>query len=232
MMKSAILKSVFLVASVVGSNSVVAADDGALHSEKDKLSYAIGYNIGANFKKDSVDFDKDSLLKGLEDAIKGAQPYLTEKEMKMRMAGLQAEIRKQETQRQRIAAEDNRQKGVEFMADYGKKQGVIKLASGLQYKIIKAGSGAKPGDNDSIVCYYKGTLIDGAQFDGTDTQPATLKIASLIPGWKEAIKLMPVGSKWQIVIPANLAYGARGVGQEIGPNATLIFDVELLEIKS
>jgi FKBP-type peptidyl-prolyl cis-trans isomerase FklB len=131
------------------------------------------------------------------------------------------------------AAEDNRKAGESFLAENKKKEGVVTLPSGLQYKVLKAGDGKKPTDADTVECHYRGTLINGTEFDSSylTGQPATFKIAGVIPGWREALKLMPVGSKWQLFVPSQLAYGARGKGGSIGPNAALIFEVELLAIK-
>lgn len=202
-----------------------------LKSDKDRLSYGIGVNIGKNFKIDEVDIDMNLLNKGVKDGLAGAKLLMPEKELHQLMRDFQTTLRQKAVQRQRIAAEENRRKGIKFLEENKAKADVVTLPSGLQYMIIKAGNGAKPTDGDSVLCYYRGTLLDGTEFDGTEPgKPATLKVASLIPGWKEALKLMPVGSKWQLAVPSELAYGSRGVGESVGPNATLLFDMELLEI--
>jgi FKBP-type peptidyl-prolyl cis-trans isomerase FklB len=131
-----------------------------------------------------------------------------------------------------LALEDNKKKGEVFLAENKTKEGVVVLPSGVQYKILKAGNGKKPIDSDVVQVYYRGTLLDGSEFDATEPgQPADLKASSLIAGWKEALRLMPAGSKWQIFVPSQLAYGERGVGSDIGPNETLVFEVELLAVK-
>lgn len=203
----------------------------ALKSDKDRISYGIGVNMGKNFKQDEVDVDLNLLNRGLKDGLADAKLLIPEKELHQMMREFQGTLRQKAVQRQRIAVEENRRKGVNFLAENKAKAGVVVLPSGLQYKIIKAGNGAKPTDGDTVLCYYRGTLLDGTEFDGTEPgKPATLKVASLIPGWKEALKLMPVGSKWQLAVPSELAYGSRGVGESVEPNATLLFDMELLEI--
>jgi len=147
------------------------------------------------------------------------------------MNAYQTEIRQKATLTRRVAIEENKKKGEAFLTANRTKDGVITLPSGVQYKILLAGQGRKPIDSDLILCNYRGNLLDGTEFDATeDGKPASLKLSALIAGWKETMKLMPVGSKWQIFIPAQQAYGERGVGSDIGPNETLIFEVELLGI--
>jgi FKBP-type peptidyl-prolyl cis-trans isomerase FklB len=204
-----------------------------LKTQKDKVSYAIGLNIGKSLRKDSVDVDPAIFVRGLRDAISGAKTLLTEEEMKSVMTTLQGELRKQQEETARAAGEINKKAGEAFLADNKTKDGVVTLPSGLQYKIITAGTGPKPAATDSVVCNYRGTLIDGTEFDSSYKrgQPATFPVIGVIKGWTEAVQLMPVGSKWQLFVPSDLAYGDRGAGPDIGPNATLIFEVELLSIQ-
>jgi FKBP-type peptidyl-prolyl cis-trans isomerase FklB len=204
-----------------------------LKTQKDKVSYAIGLNIGKSFRKDSVDVNSAIFARGVKDAITGAKPLLTDDELKAVLTELQAELKKRQDDVTRAAGETNQKAGDTFLAENKTKDGVVALPSGLQYKIITAGTGPKPAETDSVVCNYRGTLLDGTEFDSSYKrgQPATFPVNGVIKGWTEALQLMPVGSKWQLFVPPDLAYGARGAGGEIGPNATLLFEVELVSIQ-
>jgi FKBP-type peptidyl-prolyl cis-trans isomerase FklB len=204
-----------------------------LKTQKDKLSYVIGLNIGKSLHKDSVDIDTAIFTRGVKDAISGAKTLLTEDEMKAVMTTLQTELRKKQEETMQAAGEINKKEGDAFLAENKTKDGVVTLPSGLQYKIITAGTGPKPTAADSVVCNYRGTLLNGTEFDSSYKrgQPATFPVSGVIKGWTEAVQLMPVGSKWQLFVPADLAYGNRGAGPDIGPNATLIFEVELISIQ-
>ena len=210
-----------------------AAAPQALKSEKERISYALGTEAGRNAKRLGLELDVDALTQGLQHALTGAKPLLSEEELEAARRAYQAEMSKKMAQAKKQAAQDNAKEGESFLAENRKKPGVVTLPSGLQYKILQAGTGRKPTDKDTVACQYRGTLIDGTEFDSSYRRnaPATFKVAGVIPGWREALKLMPVGSKWQLFVPAKLAYGARGAGRLIGPNATLIFEVELLAIK-
>ncbi len=209
-----------------------AEEAQVLKTQRDVQSYGIGVNIAKSFKRDDVDIDMDLLVKGMKDAMAGEKLLMPERDLRRAMNALQSELRQKAVARHRTAAEDNRKKGEAFLAENKTRHGVVTLASGVQYRIIKAGDGRKPMDSDMVECYYRGTLLDGTEFDGTEAgKPATLKVSQLIDGWKEALKLMPAGSKWQLFIPSQLAYGPRGVGSDIGPNETLVFEVELLNVK-
>ncbi|MGC2167004.1 MAG: FKBP-type peptidyl-prolyl cis-trans isomerase [Gallionella sp.] len=203
-----------------------------LTSDKDKLSYGIGVSVGRNLRKQDTDVDMNILIKGIETGLSAEKLLYSEKELRLIMNKYQAEVRQRALLSKRLARDDNRKKGEEFLAENKTKEGVVELPSGVQYRIIKAGTGPKPKDSDIVKVYYRGTLLDGTEFDSTDTDhPVDLKASALIAGWKEALSLMPVGSKWLIFIPSALAYGDRGVGSDIGPNETLVFEVELLGIK-
>ncbi len=209
-----------------------AAEEQVLKTKKEMVSYGIGVNIAKSFKKDEVEFDMELLVKGMKDGLAGNKLLMSEKELRQVMNSLQSELRRKEVMNSRIAAEENRKRGEAFLAENKNKEGVQSLPSGVQYRILKAGDGRKPTDSDSVECEYRGTLLNGAEFDGTEPgKPATLKLSMLIPGWKEALKAMPKGSKWQVFIPSQLAYGTRGVGSDIGPNETLVFEIALLDIK-
>jgi FKBP-type peptidyl-prolyl cis-trans isomerase FklB len=216
--------------------TAAAAKAGApllLKTQKDKVSYAIGLNIGKSFRKDSVDVNSAVFARGVKDAITGAKPLLTDEELKAVLTELQAELKKRQDDATRLAGESNQKAGDTFLTENKTKEGVVALPSGLQYKIITAGTGPKPAETDSVVCNYRGTLLDGTEFDSSYKrgQPATFPVNGVIKGWTEALQLMPVGSKWQLFVPPDLAYGARGAGGEIGPNATLLFEVELISIQ-
>lgn len=205
-----------------------------LTTQKDKASYAIGLNIGRSMHKDSVDVDTAILLRGLKDGLAGNKPLLTDDEARATMVALQADLRKKQEEKMAVLGETNKKEGEAFLAENKTKDGVVTLPSGLQYKILTEGTGPKPTTTDTVVCNYKGTLLDNTEFDSSYKrgQPATFPVSGVIKGWTEALQLMPVGSKWQLFIPADLAYGARGgPGGGIGPNATLIFEVELMSIQ-
>src|ERR1700733_3851021 len=204
-----------------------------LKTDKDKQSYAIGMNIGKSIHRDGVDVDPNILLRGMKDALAGGKTVLTEDEAKAVMLSLQTEVHKQQAEKAQLAGEANKKAGDAFLAANKTKEGVVTLPSGLQYKILTQGTGPKPTAADSVICNYRGTLIDGKEFDSSYKrgQPATFPVGQVIKGWTEALQLMPVGSKWQLFVPADLAYGDRGAGPDIGPGATLIFEVELISIK-
>jgi len=206
----------------------------ALTTSKQKASYAIGMNWGTGLHRQAIDVDTAALLQGMKDGLAGGKTLLTEDEARAALMQLQKEM--QEKQQAKAAAEGdaNKKEGEAFLAANKGKEGVVTLPSGLQYKILTPGTGPKPTATDSVVCNYKGTLINGTEFDSSYKrgEPATFPVTGVIKGWTEALQLMPVGSKWQLFIPSDLAYGARGTpGGPIGPNATLIFEVELMSIK-
>ena len=206
----------------------------ALQTQKDKASYAIGLNIGRSMQKDSVDIDPNILLRGMKDGLAGAKPLLTDDEAKATMVAFQADLRKKQEVKMQALSEANKTQGEAFLAENKTKEGIVTLPSGLQYKILTEGTGPKPAATDTVVCNYKGTLLDNTEFDSSYKrgQPATFPVSGVIKGWTEALQLMPVGSKWQLFIPSELAYGARGgPGGGIGPNATLVFEVELMSIQ-
>jgi len=204
-----------------------------LVSKKDKQSYAIGMNVGHSLKAQPIELDPAIVAEGLRDTLSGAKPLLTEDEVKAILTELQGELRtKQEAKMQEMSGV-NKKEGDAFLAANKSKEGVVALPSGLQYKILTKGTGPKPSAGDTVVCNYRGTLVNGKEFDSSYKrgQPATFPVSGVIKGWTEALQLMPVGSKWELYVPADLAYGDRGAGPDIGPGATLIFDVELISIQ-
>jgi FKBP-type peptidyl-prolyl cis-trans isomerase len=202
-----------------------------LKTEKDKVSYGIGVSVGKNFKQQGMEVDADLMVKGLKDELSGKKLLMSEDELRKTMTAYQQELRLKQMQARKAAAQDKKNEGDAFLAENKKKEGVVTLPGGLQYKILKAAEGKKPKADDTVEVKYRGTLIDGKEFDSSGAATRTFKVDEVIPGWREALQLMPVGSKWQLVVPPELAYGERGMGQVIGPNATLIFEVELVAIK-
>ena len=204
-----------------------------LKTQKDKLSYALGMNLGSNLHKETVEVDPAIVLRGLKDGLASGKTLLTEDEARTTLTQLQTEVRSKQQEKMKVAGEMNKKEGVEFLAANKTKEGVVILPSGLQYKILTAGTGPKPTASDTVVCNYRGTLISGGEFDSSYKrgQPASFPVNGVIKGWTEALQLMPVGSKWQLFVPAELGYGDRGAGADIGPGATLIFEVELLSIQ-
>jgi FKBP-type peptidyl-prolyl cis-trans isomerase len=209
-----------------------------LRTQKDKVSYALGMSmgkdLGSKLKQGSVEVDQAILLRGVKDALSGSKLLLTDDEVKAVFTQLNADVRKRLEEKARIAGDANKKEGDEFLAANKAKDGVVTLPSGLQYKILTEGTGAKPAPTDSVTCNYRGTLISGIEFDSSYKrgQPTTFQVNGVIKGWTEALQLMPVGSKWQLFIPGELAYGERGPSPQIGPNSTLIFEVERLSIQS
>jgi FKBP-type peptidyl-prolyl cis-trans isomerase FklB len=220
-------------ATPVRRRSTLPVKPKPLVTEKDKQSYAIGLSVGKGLHRDSIDVEPDFVLQGLKDALADGKVQLTDDQIRTVMTDLQKDVRqKQEAKMQALAA-TNQKAGTAFLTANASKEGVVKLPSGLQYKILTPGTGPKPTAADSVVCNYRGSLLDGTEFDSSYKrgQPATFPVGGVIKGWTEALQLMPVGSKWQLFIPADLAYGERGKAP-IGPNATLIFEVELMSIEA
>jgi FKBP-type peptidyl-prolyl cis-trans isomerase FklB len=216
-----------------------------LKTQKEKASYAVGMNVGkglaTNLRQQSVDVDQAILVRGFKDAFANGKMLLTDDEAKAVLTQLQAEVRgkqqekmKVEQEKMKVAADLNKKEGAEFLAANKSKDGVVTLPSGLQYKILTEGTGPKPAATDTVVCNYRGTLISGTEFDSSYKrgQPLSIQVNGVIKGWTEALQLMSVGSKWELFIPSDLGYGDRGSGPNIGPGATLIFEVELLSIQS
>ncbi len=204
-----------------------------LTTPKDKASYAIGMNIGKQMHQQSVDVDPDILLRGLKDGIAGGKTLMTDEEAKTALTALQAEVRKKQEEVAKAQGEANKKEGDAFLVENKTKEGVVTTPSGLQYKILQEGTGPKPKPTDTVVCNYRGTLLNGKEFDSSYKrgQPATFPVTQVIKGWTEALQLMPVGSKWQLFLPPDLAYGERSAGPDITPNSTLVFEVELVSIK-
>ena len=205
----------------------------ALTTEKDRLSYAMGMDLGAQLKTRSVEIDPAVFGRGLADALAGGKTLLTEDEAKAVITEMQKAMMVKLAAAAKVAAEKNKAEGEAFLAANKAKEGVVTLPSGLQYKILTTGSGSKPTLEDTVVCQYRLSLVGGKEVDSSIKrgQPFTIPVKSAIKGWTEVLQLMPVGSKWQVFVPPSLAYGERGGGADIGPNATLVFEIELVAIK-
>ncbi|HEY4282154.1 MAG TPA: FKBP-type peptidyl-prolyl cis-trans isomerase [Chthoniobacterales bacterium] len=226
------MKHLIIVILILGALLVpgFAQDQGAqLKDLKDKASYSIGLNIGSNFKKQGVDLNPDALIAGVKDALSGKKPALSETEAREVMTTWSKELQ----DKQKAMADKNADEGKKFLEDNKKKEGVKTTASGLQYKVVKEGNGAQPKATDTVTVDYKGTLINGTEFDSSYKrgEPATFPLNGVIKGWTEGLQLMKAGGKYQFFIPADLAYGQRAMGPDIAPNSTLIFDVELKSVQ-
>ncbi|HEY6352442.1 MAG TPA: FKBP-type peptidyl-prolyl cis-trans isomerase [Candidatus Angelobacter sp.] len=208
----------------------------ALKDNKEKISYALGMRMALELKglkSMSVDFDPNLVAQGLKDALSGGKTLMTDDERVALLTQLQKDLANKQQQMRQEMAETNQKEGEAFLAANKTQEGVVTLPSGLQYKILTQGTGPKPTLTDTVVCNYRGTFINGNEFDSSYKrgQPSTFSVVRVIRGWTEALQLMPVGSKWQLFIPSSLAYGDRGHGQDIEPNTTLIFEIELLSIQ-
>jgi FKBP-type peptidyl-prolyl cis-trans isomerase FklB len=211
----------------------VYGEEISLKDKKDKVSYAIGLDVGTAMKKQSIDINTDIFVKGLKDALSGEKKLMTDDEIRETMTAFSHEMAEKQKEKMQKVGEKNKEEGDAFLADNKKKEGVKTLPSGLQYKVIEEGKGKTPKAGDTVTVNYRGTLIDGTEFDSSYKrgQPATFPVNGVIKGWTEALQLMKEGAKWQLFIPSDLAYGDKGAGGTIGPNAVLIFDVELISIK-
>jgi FKBP-type peptidyl-prolyl cis-trans isomerase FklB len=226
-------KSLIVLAALAVVTTAFSEEKKPLTEMKDKVSYSIGVDIGNTFKKQNVEVNADVLMQGIKDALAGGKTALTPDEMKATMTAFSQDLMKKQETAMKEAAQKNKGEGEKFLAENKKKPGVKTTASGLQYKVLKEGTGPKPAETDAVVTDYKGTLINGTEFDSSYKrgQPAEFPVDRVIKGWTEGLQLMKAGSKYQFFVPPDLAYGERGAGQEIGPNETLIFEVELKSIK-
>lgn len=231
------MKLKLISAAIIGlsmtTSALMAADaTTTLTSDLDKLSYSIGADLGKNFKKQGIEVSPAAMMKGLEAGYSGTALQLTDDQMKEVLTKFQKELIAKRTAALNQKGDENKAKGDAFMAQNKAKEGVVALPSGLQYKIVEAGKGAKPGKEDTVTVDYTGTLINGQVFDSSEKtgKPATFKVSQVIPGWTEALQLMPEGSTWEVYVPSDLAYGNRSMGGPIGPNETLIFKIHLISV--
>ena len=219
--------------SVVFSTVGIAQHKTKLDTEKEKISYSIGLSIGSNFKRQKIEIEIDSFSQGVEDALRGSKPKMSPEQIKATMEVFRLKMQKMAEKDRKSASGNNRVAGEKFLAQNKKRKNVVSLPSGLQYEVVQKGTGTKPGLTDTVVTHDKGTLINGQVFDSSYKrgQPAEFPVNGVIKGWTEALQLMKKGAKWKLFIPSELAYGSRGAGSAIGPNETLIFEIELLEVK-
>lgn len=222
-------------ATTTGSSATVSQVKpmALIQTDKDKMSYALGATLGENMKKTKVDVDATLFIKGFNDAFTGGQVLMNGDEIKAAMMKFQEEMMQKQEATQKVEADRNAVQGENFLKNNKTNPGVISLPDGLQYKVVKAGTGVKPTKEDTVVVNYEGKLFDGKVFDSSykNGKPASFRVADVIRGWQEVLQLMPVGSTWEVYIPANLAYGPAGVPGHIPPNAVLIFKVDLVSIK-
>ncbi|MDX1735787.1 MAG: FKBP-type peptidyl-prolyl cis-trans isomerase [Halioglobus sp.] len=214
--------------------TAAASGEVKLESFEQRLSYGIAFSVGQRMAADNIPLDSDAFLQGIDDALKGQQPRLTPEEMQQEMQTYQQQVMAERAEAQQALAGANQAAAETFLAENAAREGVVVTESGLQYEVLEAGEGAKPGADDTVEVHYRGTLVDGTEFDSSYSrgEPVTFGVGQVIAGWTEALQLMSVGSKYKLAIPADLAYGAGGAGQVIGPNAALLFEVELLSIPS
>ena len=228
------MRWILVVVLMVLPASACAQDAPVPKTEKEKLSYALGLDIGSQFKTRGVDVDPAVFAKAFQDALTGGKTEMTPEEARAVIAALQQTLAARQAAEAKAAADKSKAEGDAFLAANKLKEGVITLPSGVQYKVVTTGTGKKPLATDQVVCHYRGTTIDGKEFDSSykRNEPATFPVGQVIKGWTEVLQLMPVGSKWQVFIPSALAYAERGApGAGIGPNSALVFEIELLSIK-
>jgi len=212
----------------------IAPPSDKFKDPQSQASYAIGVNLGSGLRREQIAIDPEILAQGVRDALVGGPMQMTDEEVRATLSRLQAGIQARQAEATARAAEANNAAGAAFLKANGAKPGVVTLSSGLQYEVLTAGSGPKPKLSDVVSCNYRGTLIDGTEFDSSYKRgaPISFPVSGVIPGWTEALQLMTVGSKWRLFVPSALAYGDKGSGTNIGPNSVLIFEVELLSIES
>jgi FKBP-type peptidyl-prolyl cis-trans isomerase FklB len=223
----------WLVAGVLTfTHPCSAAEPVELKDQNAKANYSIGYQIGGDFRRQGVEITPEVLISGVEDALSGAESRMTDEEMRNTLVSLKQRTSSDEQEAGQQSVQDNLARGEAFLAENATREGVTTLPSGLQYKVIEAGSGPSPKRTDQVTVHYRGTLIDGTEFDSSYSrnQPATFRLDRVIPGWTEGLQLMQQGAKWQLYIPAGLAYGESGSGARIPPNSALVFDVELIKV--
>jgi len=220
--------------SVSKKKAARETEESPILTEQDKRGYALGVELGLDVAKHGADINHHLVMQGMRDALAGKKLLMTAEDMNAVLLEMQKDQREKITLARKELAEQNKKAGAAFLAENKTKEGVVTLPSGLQYKVLKAGDGDKPSLNDKVLCNYRGSLLDGTEIDSSyqRKEPSTLPLKGVIKGWTEALQLMPVGSKWEIFVPSELAYGERGDGRSIGPNSTLVFEVELLSIQN
>jgi FKBP-type peptidyl-prolyl cis-trans isomerase FklB len=226
------LSNILFITLALLSTSAIAQSLMNLSDDDARTNYSVGFQVGSDFRIQKFELDPDAVMAGIKDALAGNEPKLTPEERKKALSELGNKVVERKKQMRELVANSN-EMGQEFLNKNASKPGVITTASGLQYRIIEEGTGQRPGVDDKVLVHYRGRLIDGTEFDSSyrRNRPASFRVNQVIKGWTEALQLMPRGSKWQLVIPPELAYGVNGAGEVIPPNSTLIFDVELIAIQ-
>jgi len=229
-MKNTLIMSVGVV---LLTGLCTACDKTDLNTENDRVNYSVGYQIGGDFKRQAVELSPQALVQGIEDALGDSEPLMTQEEIRTTLVNLKKRIVAAQREKAALAVTEDRARAEAFMTENANKEGVTVLPSGLQYKVMHEGSGATPGATDKVTVHYRGTLLDGTEFDSSYSRnkPASFGVNRVIPGWTEALQLMQEGDKWQLFIPSKLGYAERGAGK-IPPNSTLIFEVELLSVNT
>jgi len=217
--------------TLLASGPCTAEENAALSDPNERINYSLGYQIGGDLKRQRVEVNREALLQGIEDAVNAAEPRMSRQEMQTTLVELKRKVVAVQKEERAASEKQNLEAGEAFLAGNAKQDGVVTLPSGLQYRVLETGSGRKPKATDTVTVHYRGTLIDGTEFDSSYSrkQPATFRADRVIDGWREALSLMQEGSKWELFIPARLAYGKRGSGK-IPPFSTLVFEVELLSV--
>lgn len=225
------MKKSLLSIAVLGCIAVSPAFAAKPESDKDKLSYSFGHNVGTELKKRDAGVNLDVMMQGMKDALAG-KSEMSREEITETLVNFNKQFQAKQAEQEKAMAKANLETGKAFLEENKKKEGVVVLASGLQYKVIKAGTGKMPKATDTVTTHYRGTLIDGTEFDSSYSrgEPTSFPVNGVISGWTEALQLMKEGAKWQLFIPADLAYGDRSVGGKIKPNSTLLFDIELISV--
>ncbi|ADB16645.1 peptidylprolyl isomerase FKBP-type [Pirellula staleyi DSM 6068] len=226
------LVALLAVSQVALAQQAAPVPSNQMKTVKEQASYAIGLNIGSDLKSEAAELDVEALVRGLKDSLAGAKPALSEEQIQAAMKVFVGELQAKAAEKAKGAADKNAKEGAAFLAANKTKQGVKTTASGLQYQVLKAGTGASPKATSTVKTHYHGTLIDGTVFDSSVDrgEPAQFPVNRVIPGWTEALQMMKVGDKWRLFLPSELAYGERGAGDDIGPNSVLVFEVELIDI--
>jgi FKBP-type peptidyl-prolyl cis-trans isomerase FklB len=210
-----------------------ADEQQAFKTAKEKISYTLGVDMIRNFKRQAIDADLAAVIRGMQEESSGKKLQLSEAEIKKTLKDYNVELKNKQALQRQLTSEQNKRDGQAFFLANKDKKGVVTIPNGLQYKIIKAGDGVKPSDNDAVTLRYRGTLLDGTEIDSSEDlgYPVTFFVKdSVIDGWKEALKRMPAGSKWQVFVPPHLGFGEKGAGRDIGPNVTLIYEIDLLAV--
>lgn len=228
------IRKAFLAVPLLGLayGNCLAAESAELKTENDKINYSVGYRLGSDFQRQGVEINSNIVQQGIDDATGGGEALMTEEEMRTVMMNMATRLKAEQMEKMKQQGAENSKTGEAFLAENAGKEGVKTTDSGLQYKVITAGEGKTPQKSDKVTVHYRGTLIDGTEFDSSYSRnkPATFGVGQVIPGWTEALLMMKEGDKWEIVLPSKLGYGERGAGAKIPPNSTLVFEVELISV--